>query len=869
MAGLFRPHYSFLQTNAWQRQAANALKYNTSQVGSVVPMVYGKVRQQMNLLALAGYSGPGGGKKGKGVGSLPIGGTSTTAKGGGGGKKGGKKGPPDFKVYVDFAVCEGPADIPGDNLVFESAQVASFGQLPLNFYNGDNGQHIDETMASRGLNVNYSGTCHVTATPIDLGTTPTLPNLSFEVNGFCWNTLGSAGDADPGQVIAHFLTDPQRGALFPPENLGDLSDFSAYCQAAGLGVSVSLEGQQSALDWLDGFLRVLSATMVWSGSLLKIIPWADTMISDVLPNINWSPNLESQYDLNDDDFLPWSPVGFGEPKMGDDPILMTRVNPTDVANWVSMEYKDRFNAYNSTVISAFDQSSIDAYGLRIGDNYQGMQFASVTPAQFALRSIVQRTQYIRNTPYKFKLGWRYALLEPMDIVTLTGGTATGPGNADSYLYQQPVRILSIEEDDNGDLTIEAEEIPSGTGPPHPTQQPNPWLTYPPAYFPEPGSCGPTWGMGRDYSTYDPTIPNLDEDNPKGTMSVWIMPDMANMADAIYTFEPSFVWPYWETVPERPTLKYASIFATSQGGAVEWTGQYIQDNELVTWPTFIPKPHIGAPLPPRTVYSANDSIHPALSIGYTDGGQIIVIASEFMTPDSYAEVGLHIQDVGYDPFNPDFNPWMLVASAYMVSDVGVIKNDAWQNVYFCWDAGEGIYDVYVNGSKIGLGIIDKKSYGFFKYLEPGGYQEFKRTPGNISWHVVDVFGPRVLPTLIYYAGGHVGCITDFWFKKGINMGFNGISYFYDWGSGTARWNGFGPHGELYSGAEPPDMWVRNLRGNSAQDFQIGVGINHAARLGDGQGFPGYIAPIPCTSGPGGVGTIGPPDYSLPPFLPLGS
>src|SRR5258707_14422778 len=61
--------------------------------------------------------------------------------------------------------------------------------------------------------------------------------------------------------------------------------------------------------------------------------------------------------------------------------------------------------------------------------------------------------YVRNT-YKFKLGWKYVLLEPMDIVLLTDATLGLAGAA--------VRITAIAEDDNGELTVTAEEIPGVT-----------------------------------------------------------------------------------------------------------------------------------------------------------------------------------------------------------------------------------------------------------------------------------------------------------------------------------------------------------------------------------------------------------------------
>ena len=56
--------------------------------------------------------------------------------------------------------------------------------------------------------------------------------------------------------------------------------------------------------------------------------------------------------------------------------------------------------------------------------------------------------------YKFKLGIRYALLEPMDIVLISDRTLG--------LDSAAVRIIQIEEDGNGELTMTAEEIPGVT-----------------------------------------------------------------------------------------------------------------------------------------------------------------------------------------------------------------------------------------------------------------------------------------------------------------------------------------------------------------------------------------------------------------------
>src|SRR6516225_9458050 len=454
---LFRPQTPFLQNNAWQNQALNALRYNTSQLGSVLPLIYGTVRQQVNLISLGNYMGPnGGGKKGKGRGALPLGGTNTVqGKGGGGGKKGGgKKGNQDFTVDVAFAMCQGPITFNSANLVFANAQVEAFSATGLHFNGGGDGQAGDPTFNGIGSGINYSGTCWITGTPMDLGTSPTIPNLGFELSGLLYDTGG--GDANPGNVITDFLTNARYGCGFPAANLDDLispgNSVANYCTAFGLFISVSLEGQQRAAQWLDGLCRLLNVVPVCSGSLLKFIPRGDLSLG------SFTPNLTPVYALTDHDFMPWHPHQDGaEPEVGqDDPIVVTRTNPADAFNWFTIEYLDRANFYNATPLLVYDQAAIDAYGLRIGDSLPGKCFANAHAAQVSAQLILQRAQFIRDL-YKFQIGWDKALLEVMDIVTLTGSLG------DSYLVNEAVRVIQIEENDNGDLTVEAEPVVVGTG----------------------------------------------------------------------------------------------------------------------------------------------------------------------------------------------------------------------------------------------------------------------------------------------------------------------------------------------------------------------------------------------------------------------
>ena len=100
-----------------------------------------------------------------------------------------------------------------------------------------------------------------------------------------------------------------------------------------------------------------------------------------------------------------------------------------------------------------DQAAIDQHGLRMERSAEAHGVCRQDVALVAARLMLQRRQYIRNT-YRFQLGWAYCLLEPMDIVLLT--------DAVLGLSAAPVRITGVEENDDGALTIEAEEIPGVT-----------------------------------------------------------------------------------------------------------------------------------------------------------------------------------------------------------------------------------------------------------------------------------------------------------------------------------------------------------------------------------------------------------------------
>jgi len=437
--------------NAFSNPTIGSLRYNTSQAGSPVFIVYGTQRASINLLEFWNFVS---------VGKSSSGSAGGKGLGGSGGKKGANQ---QYSVDVAFGICQGPVSFNGAifgnggyNRIWANGGIAyGLGNAGLNGYAGSDGQSPDPVFVSSDTNqpvIGYSGTCYVTGTPLNLGSSSALPDISFEITGFEAGTAGPnfPDDARPDLIVADLLTNPRYGAGFPAANLdteGALADWGNYCQAAQLAMSLLLDKQQPAARWLEEIAALTVSAIVWSGTLLKFIPYGDQALA--ANGASWTPNLTWQYSLTDSDFLPWSEDGEG----ATDPVVLTRSDPAQATNWLSVEYMDADNSYNPQIIAAFDQGTIDLYGLRTEPSIQAHEITNPTSATVSAQLMLQRRLYVRNT-YKFKLGIRYALLEPMDIVLITDATL-GLGAA-------PVRITQIEEDDNGELTVTAEEIPGVT-----------------------------------------------------------------------------------------------------------------------------------------------------------------------------------------------------------------------------------------------------------------------------------------------------------------------------------------------------------------------------------------------------------------------
>ncbi len=558
------------RTNAKQQKAVGSLQFQTSQHGGVIPLVYGTTRLSGNLLDYDDFRAMASSK------------TGGKGKGGGGGKGGGQQ--YTYSASFIMGLCQGP--IAGIGTVWWDKNITTLAGLPgLSSINlGDDGQATDLFWVTNhpAKALSYSGTANFTCANYQLGNTATLPNFSVEIQGIEAGSGVNGFDANPAAVVADFLTNPRYGAGFPSANLDpamtalEATSYLSYCFAAGLFVSPMLDTQQPAQQCLADIANLTNSAIVWSGGLLKIIPYGDQPLTAsyqlvqlggsvtsaggdtvslvfsnpglaaspitvsytttgqeqtyaavgaglaqavlgiapltafglwagvspdglIIAMLNttaqltsvaasaagsvtvalggtagpyaYSSNTTPIYSLNDDDYIVQelgvgshngvSPGGLALRSgatsvtggFTDDPVHIVRSTPADANNYIQLQCKDRGNSYNSHVVETFDQAAVDLYGVRRDTSLKAdMVVDPYLTGTVVAQLVLQRSLLFRNT-YTFKLGWKYCLLEPMDLVQITD-TRLG-------VSALTVRITAVEEDDEGTLTITAEDFFGG------------------------------------------------------------------------------------------------------------------------------------------------------------------------------------------------------------------------------------------------------------------------------------------------------------------------------------------------------------------------------------------------------------------------
>lgn len=432
-----------------------SLQVQRSSQGLTLPVIYGRTRVAGNLIWYGDFT--------------TIEHKTTTRQGG---KGGGGVTQEDIKYTYEAAVmlalCEG--EINGVGRIWrDKEKFDSLAQLRLTLMRGGDEQPLWTHLAQAkhtGQALNYSGTAYLCSPNYELTKSAQIYQHNFEVIG----KLGYSGnipDANPRDIIRDLLTNQRYGCGFPVDSIGDTDRYSNYCRAVGIFLSPAYTEQGEAQRNISELLEQTNSAAVFSQGRLKIVPYGDGNYSG--NGAAYVADNKALYDLTDDDFI----VSGAE-----DPVRVERKTNADAFNQVQVEYLDRDNDYNVAIAEVKDQANIEQYGLRPKEAVKMHGICNGKVAQKVAQQLLQRALYVRNE-YEFKLGWKYCLLEPMDIVTLT--------DAGLGLNKTPVRITEIEEDEEGVLSIKAEDYPVGvyTTSEYPTQ---PSLGYSADYNVSPGNA---------------------------------------------------------------------------------------------------------------------------------------------------------------------------------------------------------------------------------------------------------------------------------------------------------------------------------------------------------------------------------------------
>jgi len=412
----------------------NSMRIQQSAYGLCQPLLYGKTRVAANMFWYGDF--------------LATPHTTVTKSGGKGGGSKTSNTTFSYSASLMLGLCENQIKKIGliwvDKEQYVPKQEGSItldpiDQLKFELYDGNNNppwgwlvsKHPDQA-------INYPYLGYVACANYELGNSASLSNHNFEVISTI--TLSETiDDANPADVIEDFITHPRYGAA-PELNMADLSEFRTYCRAANLLISPAFTEQRAAYETINEIVESVNCAVVPSPDGLKIKSFGDSALTG--NGVTFTPDLTPVYHLTDDDFID-----------DEEPVQVRRSRDTDAYNHVQIEYINRYNQYNTETVEAKDQANIEMYGLRTEDPVENHFFCEPKIARHAAQLRLQRLLYVRNE-YEFRLGWKYCRLEPMDIVTLTDPVLG--------LNRFLVRITRIEEDEQGELTVTAEELAVGS-----------------------------------------------------------------------------------------------------------------------------------------------------------------------------------------------------------------------------------------------------------------------------------------------------------------------------------------------------------------------------------------------------------------------
>lgn len=298
----------------------------------------------------------------------------------------------------------------------------------------------------------YRNIAYIASPVVDCGHTDTglpgqTPRQEFDVvripnAGYAksYAPVTGASDYSFADIIPDLLTNALYGMGLQSGDIDatSLLTFKQYQFAQGLYFSPLLDSQTAGTDILDRFAMESNSWIYFDGTVIRFAPLGDETLT--ANGQTYTPDPTPAYNLGFGDFL--------------DTLQVDRADAIDCYNRVRIEIKDRFNSYATTPIEWKDETLIAQFGIRDASNVSCDDVCDDAVGAKVVELYGKRLAYLRNT-YTFTLSYRYILLLPGSIVTLT--------DPNWGLNLFPVRVRTVQEDGAGKLTIVAEEFPGTIG----------------------------------------------------------------------------------------------------------------------------------------------------------------------------------------------------------------------------------------------------------------------------------------------------------------------------------------------------------------------------------------------------------------------
>lgn len=419
MAGLF----SRGKNTVTEAERINDFQVNQATYGSVVPIIFGTTRVSGNIIDYFNFT------------AIQHSETQRTGKGGGSSTTNITY---TYKAAVLVGIGEGSISHIG-RVWHGSDTITTLAALGFTLFTGAAAQAVwdyaQSVAPSRALP--YSGLAYVGGY-VDLTSSGGLYNYNFETAGLL-QSGGDGVDCNPADICNFIMTNATNGIGITGVNSAALANFKSYAAAADLLGSLPLTEQSKAYEIVNNLCDACDTMVFDSQGEVKFVPRCEEPVG------SYVPDLTNQYDLDEDDFLP-----FDDGRL----VQFNRTSQSETYNQATVEYINRANNYETEAVDKQVLADVSTRGLRPASTKSFHFFHSKGRAEQVAMRLALKSCYDRLT-YTFRLSWGFCRLEPGDIVTLS--LSTGP----LLLDRVPVRIETVEEDADGELEITAKPLLSG------------------------------------------------------------------------------------------------------------------------------------------------------------------------------------------------------------------------------------------------------------------------------------------------------------------------------------------------------------------------------------------------------------------------